>query len=97
MKTEWETSHLRESWVRMALQYLRVHCIKSEWPIQFTSEDISHILAFDGYPDPLDKRWMGGVFSRAKREGIIKPYEVKGVRVFHEVESRHKMPVWVSA
>jgi hypothetical protein len=88
---------LREAWVKMALQYLRVHILKQEWPIQFVAEDISHLLKFDGYPPPLDKRWMGAVFSRAKREGIIKNYEVKGARVFSEVESRHKMPVWTSA
>ena len=88
---------IREGWIRMALQYLRVHCIKSEWPVQFTSEDILHIMAYDNFPRPDDKRWMGAVFQRAKREGLIRNFEVKGARIFSEVESRHKMPVWIAA
>jgi len=92
---EWDAP-IREGWIRMALQYLRVHCAKSEWPTQFTSEAISHLLPKARFPQPDDKRWMGAVFRRAKREGLIRNYEVLGVRQFREVESRHKMPVWES-
>ena len=90
-------NRIRESWIGMALQYLRVHCRKAEWPVQFTSEDILHLIIKDGFPGPWDSRWMGAVFQRAKREGVIRNYEVMGVRQFRQVESRHKMPVWESA
>lgn len=93
---EWEDK-VRESWIRMALQYLRVHCKRGEWPVQFTSEDILHLLLQDGFSAPGDNRWMGAVFQRAKREGLIRNFEVLGERMFSVVESRHKMPVWESA
>jgi hypothetical protein len=89
---------IRENWIRMALQYLRVHCAKNPLDM-FTAEEISKKAFEDCIPDPGSLRAWGPVFQRAKREGLIRQavHHVTGHQYRSLTGSKHRSPLWEPA
>lgn len=84
----------RESWVRMALQYLRVRRARDTCGFQqlFTAEDLAIEMKVYRYPAPPDERMWGTIMQRAKRDGLIRDTGDKRL-----TRAGHRTPVWTWA
>lgn len=93
----------KDFWVSYALNRLRFE-LTYHPTIVFTAEQFVEMFL---YPKPADKRWVGAVFQRAKREGLIKQLTstfenwvtgiVTDVPATALTRAGHRTPVWCKA
>src|SRR5882672_3476875 len=70
----------KESWARMALQYIRVK--QSRQPFDtFSAGQIADEMKIHGYPKAPDERVWGVIMQRAKRDGLIRVVNSLGAPV----------------
>ena len=96
---------LRLNWLRLMEQFIRImrhstHVDGTRESVEFTAEDLETV-AFNtrDIPRPADSRWLGSLFQRAKRDGLIRQVQSDyiGEPVTVLTKSRHRSPLWVAA
>ena len=86
----------KEAWANLALSLMRGWLPRAQG-IAFTCDHFAAKM-FDRYnlEAPADRRWMGTVFQRAKREGLIEVLRINGVPATALTPGKHRTPLWVA-
>ena len=84
---------VRNGWINMAVQFVRV-AVGRGLLHRFTAGDVAALALRNDIPSPVDPRAWGQVLQRAKREGLIRPFEVLGRVVTKTSAARHRTTVW---